>query len=34
MGKMGLMEVVDEQPLNPKHIINWFLKIEEYGVGL
>ncbi len=31
--KMGLMEVVDEPSLNPKHIINWFLKArEEYGV--
>lgn len=31
--KMGLMKVIDEPSLNPKHIVNWFIKArEQYGV--
>lgn len=31
--KMGLMKVIDEPSLNPKHIVKWFLEAQEkYGV--
>ena len=31
--KMGLMKVIDEPSLNPKHIVKWFLEArEKYGV--